>query len=275
VNKAETTCRPLKMEKPKTSDTDKFESLTSSSIVVIFRFLTVTSVSAFFTCILLSMKNNWDQSTATHCNVPNYLPSISAAIGGYSPQKYIWRIAIALQLSPRLLFAYIYYRHNLAQPFQNVDHVLYPLLCKLTFGVVVVENLALGLLTYVSSVDWFLVHKVGFSFFVICSVLHQVLHVVVCRFSVNKMEDLYEKRLIRRKTLIMGWHWLSLASAMYCYWRHNAFCEPGVYTFFALFEYFVVVSNMCFHYTFVWDFDGARLNVSNPPRVSQLKYSIA
>ena len=63
VNKAETTCRPLKMEKPKTSDTDKFESLTSSSIVVIFRFLTVTSVSAFFTCILLSMKNNWDQST--------------------------------------------------------------------------------------------------------------------------------------------------------------------------------------------------------------------
>merc|ERR1719431_830225 len=129
---------------------EKVEPVVSSSIVVIFRFLTVTSVSAFFTCILLSMKNNWDQSTATHCHVPNYLPSISAAIGGYSPQKYIWRIAIAAQSSPRILFAYIYLQHNLAQQFHTVDHVAYPLLCKLTFYVVVTENLALVLLTYVS-----------------------------------------------------------------------------------------------------------------------------
>lgn len=265
----------LKMEKPKTLDTEKYDPLVSTNILKIFRFLTVTNVSAFFVCIILSMKNNWDQSTATHCNVPNYLPSISAAIGGYSPQKYIWRIAIALQLSPRLLFAYAYYHHNLAQPFHTIDHIAYPLLCKLTFGVVVVENLALGLLTYVSSVDWFVGHKLGFSFFVLCSVLHQFLHIAVCRFSVYKMEDPYEKRLVRRKILITCWHLLSLASAMYCYWRHNAFCEPGVYTFFALFEYFVVVSNMCFHYTFVWDFDGAKLNLSYPTKAGQLKHSIA
>jgi len=265
----------IRMEKPKALETDRLDPLVSSNLLLIYRSLTVSTVSAFFICILLSIKNNLDQSTATHCNVPNYLPSISAAIGGYSPQKYIWRIAVALQLSPRLFFAFIYYQHNLAQPFHTIDHVAYPFLCKLTFWVVVVENLALGLLTYVSSIELFLVHKLGFSFFVVCSVLHQLLHIAVCRFSVNKMEDPYERRLIRRKTLFTCWHLLSLVSAMYCYWRHNAFCEPGVYTFFALFEYFVVVSNMCFHYTFVWDFDGTKLNVMHPSRAGQLKYSIA
>ena len=262
-------------DKPKTIEMDRLEPVASTALMSSFRFLTVATVAAFFSCILISIKNNWAQSTSTHCHVPNYLPSISAAIGSYSPQKYIWRIAIAAQFSPRVLYAYIYLQHNLAQPYHTLDHVAYPLVCRLTFFVFMVENVALVLLTYVSSTDWFFIHKLGFSLFVFCSVLHQLLHLFVCRLSVHKCEDPTERRRIRRKLLITCWHLLSLASAMYCYWRHNAFCESGVYTFFALFEYLVVLSNMAFHYMFAFDFEGAVLHVVHTPSTGYVKYSVA
>lgn len=40
--------------------------------------------------------------------VYNVLPSISA-ITGVSPQRYLWRVSIALHIGPRLLIASVYY----------------------------------------------------------------------------------------------------------------------------------------------------------------------
>ena len=41
---------------------------------------------------------------------------------------------------------------------------------------------------------------------------------------------------------------------MYFYWRHNAHCEPGMYSIFSVFEYMVVLSNMGYHFTSYYDF---------------------
>lgn len=41
--------------------------------------------------------------------VPNFLPSISAVISHFPPEKYYWRIATALVAVPRLLDSYLYY----------------------------------------------------------------------------------------------------------------------------------------------------------------------
>ncbi|KFM74340.1 Post-GPI attachment to proteins factor 2, partial [Stegodyphus mimosarum] len=67
--------------------------------------------SAFVICILWSILKNYEESTSTHCHVQNYLPSISTAVGTFFPQKYIWRMCIALHCTPRILIAVMYYNY--------------------------------------------------------------------------------------------------------------------------------------------------------------------
>lgn len=63
---------------------------------------------SFIFCIIWSILYNFEDSTSTHCHVYNFLPSISAAIGSYTPQRYVWNTAITLALFPRLCVAFLY-----------------------------------------------------------------------------------------------------------------------------------------------------------------------
>ncbi|KAG0703003.1 Post-GPI attachment to proteins factor 2 [Chionoecetes opilio] len=120
-------------------------------------------LGAFLTCIYLSLRHNFDLSTATHCGVPNYLPSISSAIGEFVPQRYIWRFAIAIHSAPRFLMASMYYN------FMNRNAA--KVLCCLN----VVENVGLISLSFVSSKENYDIHKVSFITFMVCSELYMVL----------------------------------------------------------------------------------------------------
>ena len=43
--------------------------------------------------------------------------------------------------------------------------------------------------------------------------------------------------------------------------RHNAYCEPGVYSLFSICEYIIVLSNMAFHYVASIDFKDRVLKI--------------
>lgn len=70
---------------------------------------TATSqISSLVFCLAWSIKFNFYESTATHCRVDNFLPSLSATLD-FTPQRDVWRSCIGLAGVPRFFIAYLYY----------------------------------------------------------------------------------------------------------------------------------------------------------------------
>lgn len=65
---------------------------------------------SFIFCVAYSLLFFFEQSTSTHCNVWNYLPSISAAIGSFQPQAFVWQASIIIHFIPRLVIIWMYRR---------------------------------------------------------------------------------------------------------------------------------------------------------------------
>lgn len=78
-----------------------------------FRSLALTTatfqISSLIFCLAWSIRFNFYESTATHCRVYNYLPSLSATLD-FTPQKDVWRACIGLSGMPRYFIAYLYYK---------------------------------------------------------------------------------------------------------------------------------------------------------------------
>ena len=105
----------------------------------------------------------FQNSTKTHCEVENFAPSISAAIGSFLPQKYVWQVAIALHIVPRFLFLWMY-----KQFYKSKISVITPRiywLIRFTIGFNLLELVSLLGLTLVSSQEDFDTHKACFVTF--------------------------------------------------------------------------------------------------------------
>ncbi|XP_071525713.1 post-GPI attachment to proteins factor 2-like [Panulirus ornatus] len=225
--------------------------------------LAVVTVSlplgAFFLCIYLSLRYNFDLSTATHCGVPNYLPSISSAIGEFVPQRYIWRAAIAVHSAPRFLIASMY-NSFMNRILPNI--AFYNNAVKVTTFLNVVENIALLGLSFVSSKENYDVHKVFFIVFMVCSELYMVLTCLLLKDNARRLTTPLERLAYLKKKQLMAANLTSFFVALYFFYRHNTYCEPGMYSVFAFLEYMVVLSNMGFHMTAYYDFHNHELVVS-------------
>ncbi|XP_023254846.1 post-GPI attachment to proteins factor 2-like isoform X2 [Seriola lalandi dorsalis] len=218
-------------------------------------------LTGFIACLFISLIYHFEDATYTHCQVSNYLPSISAAIS-LVPERYIWRCCIGLHSAPRYLLATAYfnfYRGRFANRLPELLLSGLALLCNLA------ENTGLLLLTYVSSTETYSVHKNGFIVFIASSLLHMLitcrLWQVIRRYYVNPEEV----TSYRWKVRLFLFNVSCCAAAAYFFRRHNNYCETGVYTLFAFFEYLVVFSNMAFHATAVWDFGNKEVMVATPP----------
>ena len=69
-----------------------------------------------------------------------------------------------------------------------------------------------------------------------------------------KARNHWEKVSIQFKKVLTKMILVSAGLALYFYWRHNEFCEPFVYSFFALSEYSIVLCNMVYHWLAAYDF---------------------
>lgn len=86
--------------------------------------------------------------------VYNIIPSISS-ITGISPQRYLWRIVIALHISPRLVIAYVhrnYLKHHvLSKIVDQTQSMRATRLANVVHWLNLIEISALGGVTYISN----------------------------------------------------------------------------------------------------------------------------
>lgn len=111
---------------------------------------------SMFVCFTTAYIFQPDDIHETHCRVYNIIPSISA-ITGISPQRYLWRISIAIHVGPRFLIAFAYrnfYRQVLAVNAVNIPpaHVTKAnRLISVLFWLSIIEIVALTGVTYISN----------------------------------------------------------------------------------------------------------------------------
>lgn len=178
------------------------------------------------------------------------------------PETFIWRVGIALHCLPRVLIV----PYSLHKYFSAAADRKYKLktwwfsLLNLTASVLhLLENGALIVLTYISSIDNRDVHEGSFVVFMVCSIAFMLLWSILFKLTASQPMTSKEHFLFRKNLWTMTLNFCSFGVAVYCFFRHNWYCETGVYTLFALFEYFTVVSNIAFHWHCSWLFTGAQL----------------
>ncbi|XP_017757181.1 PREDICTED: post-GPI attachment to proteins factor 2-like isoform X2 [Eufriesea mexicana] len=190
-------------------------------------------------------------------SVYNFLPSVSAAIGHYRPQRDIWKIAVAAQALIRFLVLIMYrryYKEHIYKWAQNICNV-----ATITYAI---ENISLVTLSFWTSDENYAFHKLSFITFLITSFIHMLIAYFIMRNCRNITKESCEATSLKWKRRTMILNLLCIIFACYFFYRHNKYCEPIVYSMFALSEYGVVLSNMGFHSTAAWDFANSRLMVS-------------
>ncbi|KAL6726460.1 hypothetical protein Aduo_008427 [Ancylostoma duodenale] len=232
-------------------------------------------LSALIICVLCSILLHFEPATRTHCGVENWLPSISAAVSTYAPEMYIWRMFIAVHGGPRLFVAFAFRNYLLFSPLRPLTRVrVFRLLCNTGCVLNILENLFLLGLTAISSVENHMLHKFCFIGFAISATIYMLLSTWLFHYSGRRRATNLGERSHEYKILACSGSIISMVLAMYLYWRHNAYCEPGVYTLFALAEYCIVISNIAFHSTLYYDFHGKSVILAPSVGVGTSGYSL-
>ncbi|XP_017893650.1 post-GPI attachment to proteins factor 2-like [Ceratina calcarata] len=212
---------------------------------------------AFIFCVVWSVVYNFEHSTSTHCKVYNFLPSVSAAIGHFRPQKDVWKGAIATQAAIRFLVWIMYRRYYKEYVYKWAQSI-----CNVATITYAIENISLVTLSFWTSDENYAFHKFSFITFLIMSFVHMLVAYFIMRNCRNVTKESSEAASLQWKRRTMMTNVLCILLACYFFYRHNKYCEPLVYSMFALSEYGVVLSNMGFHSTAAWDFASSRLMIS-------------
>ncbi|XP_029644403.1 post-GPI attachment to proteins factor 2-like [Octopus sinensis] len=206
----------------------------------------------------------------TVCNVTNFIPSISA-VTGITPQRYLWRICIALHCTPRFAVAFMYFNmyKGFLQSIKKEHQSLFLTLIKVNFWLNIMENSSLIGVTYISNKENYPIHEKIFIVFMATSLCYMLLNTILFRWTRDKVTEADEKSF-KWKVLMFCSIMVATAGLLFFFVKHRFHCEPLAFSWFSLCEYVIAYTNMGFHMTAAYDFRNVTFYACTPAVYSTL-----
>ncbi|XP_065175531.1 post-GPI attachment to proteins factor 2-like [Sycon ciliatum] len=207
--------------------------------------------------ILASLYYSFDTVTGTHCRVPNFLPTISAAARDI-PSRLIWQLIIIFHIPRGLLEVVVYHNYFSARlADMNWHSSLMRMLNYVQSVTLATHHLSLLSLTLVTSAPpYYYIHEASFITFIVTSFVHMLMLLTIMKLTDSDGRGLKTKSVRVRYFFI---HAILFVLSMGLFFRHNAYCEPYVYSYYAGMEYLVIFSNMMFYIFITRDFPDLKL----------------
>lgn len=214
-------------------------------------------VIAILICLLTAIVFQADDVHETHCRVYNVIPSISA-ITGVSPQRYLWRISVALHIGPRFIIAAVYkaYHENIINPTADLNVQLAARKwLSIAFWLEIIEIASLCGVTYISNKENYPIHEKLFITFMISSLTHMLASISATKKVAETRNELrnFQKTLTIKLTLFIV-SVISTVGLVGFFLEHRYLCHDMAFSWFAFCEYVVASANMAFHFTVIFDF---------------------
>ncbi|KAG4080046.1 hypothetical protein HA402_006358 [Bradysia odoriphaga] len=210
-----------------------------------------------FLCLIYAIVFQFEDVHETHCRVFNIIPSISA-ITGISPQRYFWRISVAIHIGPRFGLIACYRSHYNCILDKIQDEIIKKkarLLATIVFWSHTIELSALCGVTYVSNRENYPLHEKIFITFMTCSLCHMLATIKLYNLIKPIDQQTPEDQVsIKWKKRLFASSILSTIGLLIFFFKHRFYCHDMAFSWFALSEYFIACSNMAFHYTTTLDF---------------------
>jgi len=245
---------------------DHHQTGTNIMLNIKYRYLAVVTLgcacASFIFCLLYSFIFHFEEVTSTHCNVWNGAPSVSSSIGSNAPQRYVWSLVMALHTGPKLLLCAMYHSVNTARD-------QFRLLGTFNSFLSFLELISLLMVSVVPSIELYDLHIFATGVFLFSSAFHMGLSCYLTKENAHShlfkmgLNHFQLRKSLHYKQVLLLTHYLSIVISLYFYWRHNAYCEPGIYSVFSLCEYIVILSNMAYHATSYFDFYHVNINLAN------------
>eukprot|EP01127_Copromyxa_protea_P005366 TRINITY_DN15305_c0_g1_i1.p1 TRINITY_DN15305_c0_g1~~TRINITY_DN15305_c0_g1_i1.p1 ORF type:complete len:322 (-),score=52.48 TRINITY_DN15305_c0_g1_i1:19-984(-) len=203
--------------------------------------------------IAVSMSFHYEDVTKTHCDVPNPLPSISAAIGNNIPERWFVRFGIMLMAAQRVadcFIIYVYFKKRL--PPVKIYHVMNILQSFCNFA----ENFSLWVVAFISSTEYFPFHEKGFILWTFFQLTKSFITLWLYP-KAHPHTPAFQLRGFKYRVGCVALNLITMFCAGVVYYLHS-FCYPYMYALYALCEYIIVLSNILFNVCVIFEYPSVR-----------------
>ncbi|KAF9429601.1 hypothetical protein BGZ76_001177 [Entomortierella beljakovae] len=170
-----------------------------------------------------------------------WFPSVSATTGDWYPERNICQILIALTSGPRLMLCYLWYLLVVRNIPAHGSKGFAKFLCIND----IVRTVACGGWVYVTSSDDHDIHDIAMIVYLVCTIPHVI-------GTIKTAPQIPSAQKYRR---IFAYSFFgALVPMVHFFIQHNIHRIPGAYTYYAFFEWSLIISDLAFDAVCLIDF---------------------